>query len=392
VPSTPSNNPSAFACRVCGHALFPESLLRYAGMPKAAQYLPGAEDLIEDLGLDLEVRQCSGCGLVQLGNEPVPYFREVIRAAGFSDEMKAFRRDQFRNFIQEHTLQRKQILEVGCGRGEYLSILHELDVKATGLEYAEASVASASQHGLHVLQGFFSGDGQLLPSAPYDAFLMFSFLEHLPDPNGTLRTIRANLSEEGVGIVEVPNFDMILSKDLFSEFIGDHLFYFTQDTLKATLTRNGFEVLRCEEVWHNYILSATVRKRQKLDLSRFDTRQEQLKAELEAFINRFSPRQVAVWGAGHQALAVLALADLGGKLKYIIDSAPFKQGRFTPATHLPIVSPETLDSDPVEGIIVMAASYSDEVARILLSRHPGRFQICVLREHGLEMIESLLRT
>ena len=77
-------------CRVCGHDFFEEPLLRYENMPRAAQFLPDAESLESDKGVALEVCQCSGCGLVQISNDPVPYYKEVIRAAAFSDEMKGF--------------------------------------------------------------------------------------------------------------------------------------------------------------------------------------------------------------------------------------------------------------------------------------------------------------
>jgi hypothetical protein len=95
---------------------------------------------------------------------------------------------------------------------------------------------------------------------------------------------------------------------------------------------------------------------------------------------------VAVWGAGHQALAVLALADLGNKIAYVVDSAPFKQGRYTPATHIPIVSPEQLVENPIGAIIIMAASYSDEVARLIRKRHGNSIRVAVLRDYGLEEI------
>ena len=72
---------------------------------------------------------------------------------------------------------------------------------------------------------------------------------------------------------------MIIKNNLFSEFIGDHLFYFTRETLKNTLSRNGFEVVECENVWHNYIISATVRKRKPLNLSTFLSVQNKIKKE-----------------------------------------------------------------------------------------------------------------
>ena len=60
-------------------------------MPSAAQYLPDFYSLENDKGIEIKVCQCSKCGLVQLNNQPVHYYREVIRASGISNEMKKFR-------------------------------------------------------------------------------------------------------------------------------------------------------------------------------------------------------------------------------------------------------------------------------------------------------------
>ncbi len=82
-------------CVVCGSKFFKEPLLKYSNMPKASQFMPDEEGLKSDRGVDLEVCQCSGCGLVQLNNDPVPYYREVIRATAFSEVMQVFRMKQF---------------------------------------------------------------------------------------------------------------------------------------------------------------------------------------------------------------------------------------------------------------------------------------------------------
>ena len=66
---------------------------------------------------------------------------------------------------------------------------------------------------------------------------------NLSNINNVLRSINNNLIDDGVGLIEVPNFDMILKKSLFSEFISDHLFYFTKETLKSTLQYNGFKII-----------------------------------------------------------------------------------------------------------------------------------------------------
>jgi len=374
-------------CRVCDHALYKEPLLQYTNMPSAAQYLPNAETIESDKGVDLEVCQCSGCGLVQLSNPPVSYYKEVIRAAAISEEMKYFRIKQFSGFVEKYSLKRKKVIEIGCGRGEYLSLMQQCGADAYGLEYAETSVEHCAAGGLKVQQGFVERPEQKLPDAPFNGFFMLNYLEHLPDVNATLTGICGNLTDDGVGLVEVPNFDMIVRKRLFSEFIGDHLYYFTKRTLRSVLELNGFDVIECNEIWHDYIISVVVRKRMKTDLSHFVQQRMHLKKEIDAYIGRFPERQVAIWGAGHQALAVISLTDLAGKIKYVVDSAVFKQGKYTPATHIAIVSPDALRSDPVDAVIVMAASYSDEVAGLIQQRFNNKIDVAILRDYGLEVID-----
>lgn len=416
------------SCRICSNKFFEEPLLLYENMPAAAQYLPDAESLESDKGVDLEVCQCSGCGLVQLSNDPVPYYKEVIRAAAISEEMKDFRMKQFGSFIQKYSLKGKKVIEIGCGRGEYLSLMQQSGVDAYGLEHSEESVKQCVKNSLKVSKGFVQSSVDRLNNAPFDAFFILNFLEHLRDPNSTLIGIYNNLTDGAVGLVEVPNFDMILRKKLFSEFICDHLLYFTKETLNTTLRLNGFEIIDCKEVWYDYIISAVVRKMKhtclikaqrkmkmslrgeaeaiskieiprstrndsigdfqvkKLDISHFYRYQAQLKNEIDEYIHRFKDKKVAIWGAGHQALAVISLVNLADKIRYVVDSAVFKQGKYTPATHLPIVSPDTLELDPVDAVIVMAASYSDEVAGIIRQMFNRNINVAILRDFGLEIV------
>jgi len=373
-------------CRVCDHDFFEAPLLHFKNMPSVAQSLPDAASVKEDKGIDIEVYQCSGCGLVQLNSPPVLYYKNVIRASAFSKEMKNFRIKQFQRFVDDYCLKEKKLIEIGCGCGEYMSIMQHFGVETFGLEYSETSVSQCIQSGLNVFQGFIHTSHYRINSAPFNGFYILNFLEHLPDPNTFLTGIYNNLAENAIGLVEVPNFDMILKKNLFSEFTSDHLLYFTKETLNSLLKQNGFEIITCDDIWHDYIISSIVKKRTKLNIFHFYNYQTQLKDQLHEYIEHFSPKKVAIWGAGHQALAIISLANLADKIRYVIDSATFKQGKFTPATHIPIVSPDTIILDTVEAIIVMAASYSDEVAGIIRKSYPPNINISILRNYGLEII------
>jgi len=369
-------------CRVCRGSL--EDLLFYKNMPKAAQHLPDEIDILDEKGEDLEVLQCLGCGLVQLGNTPVPYYREVIRASAFSEEMKQFRISQFEEFVQKYNLKGEKVVEVGCGCGEYLSIMDKAGANVYGIEHSPDSVKRCLQEGFKVQNAYLDSESSALSESPFKGFYILNFLEHFPFPRESLSALYNNLEEGAIGLVEVPNFDMILRGKLFSEFISDHLLYFTKDTLNRMLSMCGFEVLECKEIWYDYIISAVVKKRKPLNISNFYEHQTRIQKDIESFINRHKHSGVAVYGAGHQSFAILSLTNLQNKVKYVIDDALFKQGKFTPATHIPIVPAKKLNLDPVGGVIIMAGGYSDEVAKKLFKNNKHSFEISILRDFGLE--------
>lgn len=360
--------------------------MQYEGSPKSAQGF--LNDLSEqDEVVNLAIYQCAKCGLIQHNLEPVAYYKEVIRAVAFSPEMGAFRLKQLGSWISRNHLQNKKILEVGCGKGEYIDLLQKAGAtKVVGLEFSERNIASAIKTGFTVQQGYLGAGFKKPENFQFDAFSIFSFLEHWPNPNEGLGILHSILGDTALGLVEVPNFELILSKGLYSEFTTDHIFYFDKKSLTFLLEKNGFEVISIESVWYDYILSAEVRKKSSLDVSNFLKIQNSVKSQLNNFIDQFELKQVAIWGAGHQALAVIAMAGIAPRVKYVVDSAPFKQGKYTPATHLPIVSPDLILKDPPKSIVIMAAGYSDEIAGLIYEKFPMIDKIAILREDRLEII------
>lgn len=371
------------ACRLCSAELG-SAILVLEGMPGAAQHLPTEDQLHSDVAQTLGIQQCTGCGLAQVDCEPVTYFREVIRAIAFSEEMRVFRKTQLESFAARFGLAGKPVLEIGSGRGEYLDLLNQAGMKSWGTEYGKASAEAAAQLGHKVQQVFPDSAGLMLDGAPFAAVFSFNFMEHWPNPRAVLQCVANNLEYSAVGLIEVPNFDMLIEKQMATEFVADHLSYFTSTTLRTALELSGFEVLELQEVWYRYILSAVVRKRSPIAAEPFKKALEAQRTRVDNFINRAGYNGVAIWGAGHQALATMGLLGLGKRIQYVVDSAPFKQGRFTPATHIPIVPPEMLDTKPVDSILIMAAGFSDEVANIIKTRWGDRFRLAILREDHLE--------
>jgi SAM-dependent methyltransferase len=351
-------------CRLCDGPLFAAPAIELKGMPKAAQYYPEAEEFAEDRGITLAVRQCSLCGLVQLHQEPVSYYKEVITAAALSPLARQTYLEQFRDFADRYGLRGKSVLEVGCGEGGVLDVLVEAGMAAVGLEASAESVAKGQSLGRRMIHGYLC-DCDLLPCAPYDAFVSLNFLEHVPRLDLMIKQIHRHMAGGAVGLITVPNLDYLLESGCYYEFVADHLSYFTAETLRFAFARNGFEVLDCRTIRNDNDILAIVRKRRPVSYAGRYGEVDALIGELRAVVARYRDRNrpVAVWGAGHRTLALLALANLS-EIACVIDSAPFKQGRFTPVLHLPIVAPDHLKTADLGLVIVMVPGlYPAEVLK-----------------------------
>lgn len=392
-------------CIVCGKALSLKPLMTLAHMPSSAQDIPGKEALGEEQGISLNLHQCETCGLVQFDCEPVAYYKDVIRSGGFSTTMVNLRRRQYRHFIDVCKLEGKKLIEVGCGQGEFLSVLSEFPVEAFGIEHRESLVRLAEEKGLSVWKQF-AGEGEVLAPAdgsvkgPYDGFLSFNYLEHQPEPVKMLRCIWNNLKDDGVGLITVPSLEYILQYDGYYELIRDHLAYYTFDTLTFAAEEAGFEVVEREMV-NRDTLSVIVRKRaavggavpagdrrppQKVDGVRLIESRAAIGREIEGLIGDLKARgrHLAIWGASHQGFTLASTTEIGGFAEYIIDSAPFKQGKYAPASHLPIVPPDHYKSSPVEAILIVAPGYTDEIASIIREKFGPNVEILVLKSNHLE--------
>lgn len=429
-------------------------------MPASAQDIPGKNELPFDCGVKLRLRQCPACGLVQFDCEPVDYYRDVIRAVGLSETMRALRRADYRHMLETYGLSGKKFIECGCGRGEFMEVLKEFPAKIYATE-ANAEFAAAAQEllgpGCHVMHTFPEDSAMPIPGAPFDCFFSFNFLEHQPDPSAMLGCMYYNLAPGGYGLITVPSFEYILKDGRYYELIRDHIANYTLSSLTALCEGCGFEILEKGLIGIGDTLRVVVRKpestsleqavhaacagifaafqkersagaemereaaaaetglsaggssvgnrtavradsvqpheqteqhlsaeaeRIPCDVSALKRNYEELRAQMAAYVERLKEKhlKLALFGAGHQGFTIAATTALCSYAEYIMDSAPFKQGKYAPASHIPIVSPAYFAEHPVDVVMVTAPGYVREITAQLRGLYPGRteLQICTI--------------
>lgn len=384
-------------CIVCGHSFQGRELLKLENMPASAQDIPDPGEADRDQGITLRLYQCRSCGLAQFDCEPVGYYRDVIRSGGYSTTMRELRTSQYRHLIETYGLEGKKFLEAGCGQGEFLDMLKDFPVKAFGVEHRKELVEKAVGRGLKVTEGFTETEDTILgQDGPYDVFLSFNFLEHQPEPGVMLECIRNNLTDSGMGLITVPSLEYILKYDGYYELIRDHIAYYTFDTLRTLLERHGFSVLE-EEVVNRDTLSVIVKKTDGagnmapkgaalIDIGGLKASLCDIPRQIQELCLKLKEegKTLAMWGAGHQGFTLAATTALKDHVRYILDSAPFKQGKVAPASHVPIVAPKEFEKDPVDVIFIAAPGYTEEIFGEIRKRFGHKVRVAALRSNQVE--------
>ena len=371
-------------CISCKGSL--HELMKIENMPASAQDIPTKEELDKDSGIEVSLCVCEDCGLVQLKNDAVYYYRDVIRAGGYSTTMEALRKIQYKHFIEFASLEGKKIIEVGCGRGEFLGMLSDFPVEGYGTEHKKDLVEIAKEAGLRVDEDFPESEDHIFKNGPFDAFMSFNFLEHQPQPRTYLKAIYNNLCDEGYGLITVPSFEYIMEQNSFYEIIPDHIAYYSFESLTHLLNICGFEVLEKEMVNRDTI-SMIVKKRKLPDICGIISKKNDIATEVAETVKKYAKNgKIAIWGASHQGFTLCATTGIADYVDCIIDSAPFKQGKYAPASHIPIISPDEARKRKLEAIIIVAPGYTNEIANIIKTTFENGIDIYTLMTDRLSRI------
>lgn len=189
-------------CRSCGAEFFKSPLLSYKNSPESAQNFISDLSSTNDLPVNLKIYQCSKCGLIQHNLQPVSYYKKVIRAVSFSKEMTDFRLQQLDDWLQKYSLKNKSILEVGSGKGEYLDLFKKIGLKKIyGLEFENNNIEYILSQGNDATQGYLEDGLEYIKGQPFDAFAIFSFMEHWPNPKLGIEVLNKFLNPDRKSVV-----------------------------------------------------------------------------------------------------------------------------------------------------------------------------------------------
>ena len=366
-------------CGTAGSSIFYES----AEVPAHSVLLMRTqEEAISYPTGDIKLAICANCGFItNTAFDPNlhDYSDRYEATQSCSPTFNAFHRRLADNLIERHDLHNRDILEIGCGQGEFLILLSELGGnRGFGFDPAYNGPAQAGDSESRVLfiTDFYS---EKYADIEADFICCKMTLEHIPDTAEFVRMVRRAVGHnlETVFFFQVPNATRILRELAFWDIYYEHCSYFSRGSLSYLFRRCGFEILNIAEEYNDQYLTIEARASDEdqvygeTDLLKSDLEHAaQFRANLPSWLRwwqgklrklREQGQRAVVWGSGSKAVEFFAALGVHDEVGYVVDINPRRQGTFLPGTGHQIVAPGFLREYDPNAVFVMNPIYCGEI-------------------------------
>ena len=184
-----------FKCRLCGSSNL-KSHLKLKNFPKAAQhFLDSIDDIDQDTPIQLDVSECLSCGLVQLENDPVDYYKDVITAASLNDKSKEKLSEEWMPIIKKYNLTSTNAVEIGSCRGDFLEVLTSLGFDVTGIENSLESCEISTKRGNKTISGYLD-EVVKKTKQTFSLVVCNNFLEHQPRTSTFIKGFKSSIKRK----------------------------------------------------------------------------------------------------------------------------------------------------------------------------------------------------
>lgn len=398
-------------CRVCkSDKLF--EFLSLGRMPIPNGFLTADELDKKEPYYPLKVCVCETCWLVQLSY--IVSSREMFKNYLYIPSTSSTMLEHFKTFakelIKKYSLSSKDlVIDIGSNDGALLGFFKEHEIKVLGVDPASNLVQVARLKGIETMDDFFTpvlaekirkekGKAKIITAT--------NVVAHIDNLHSLCQAINTVLHDDGLFVMEFPYLLDLLDKNEFDTIYHEHLSYFSFKPLNVLFEKHNLKIINIKRIpVHGGSVRIYVAKKssllnqektvlefinqeklRKLDKKStyedFTRRVSSIKRELKNYLKqlKIQGKKITGYGASAKGNVLLNYCKIGPELiNFIVDSIPYKQGRFTPGTHIPIYPENRLEKEMPDYCLLMAWNFADEILRkqIKYREKGGQFIITI---------------
>ncbi len=384
------------SCLICGNT----NLTKYLSLGRAVpanSYLTKAQLKEKEFKAPLEVYFCNNCNLAQLlhiVNRSYIYSNYAYFSSTSPMLVKHFE-DYAQEVFHRFPYQAKQlVVDIGSNDGVLLKPFKKLGARVLGIDPAKNIAKIANKQGIETIADFFGKGkvGELIKKYGKAGIITSNnTLAHTDSLHDIFEGVKELLDDKGIFVFEVQYVLDLLTHNEFDNTYHEHICFHGVKPLQYLLKMHGMEII---DVVHtdthggaimvfaahsptlfpiDKAVNQFLENEKKQGLGKLSTYQKfakrppVVKKKLTKMLwdLKKKGKKIVAYGASAKATTLLQYCNIGSDvIDYIIDDAPSKQGKFTPGTHIPIVSAETLKEKKPDYIVITAWNYAKNIMEV----------------------------
>ncbi|MFK8053403.1 MAG: methyltransferase domain-containing protein [Woeseiaceae bacterium] len=396
-------------CRFCDSDL--DHVLVDLGMSPLCQTQIQPEQLNSmEAFYPLLVHVCGSCFLVQLEEYVTPdnIFTEYAYFSSYSDSWVAHAKAYCEKVTQRLDLGTDSlVMEIASNDGYLLQHFVADNVPVLGIEPAANVAEVAREKGVRTENRFLGEQSAKELVAEYgkaDLVVGNNVLAHVPDIKDFVSGISILLAETGTVTMEFPHLIKLMELNQFDTIYHEHFSYLSWFTVSRIFEAHGMELFDVEQL-NTHGGSLRIYGRHKGagdgkktaaaleleaqekqfgvdDLGRYTTFTDQVKQTKRALLSflvdaKSNGKTVVGYGAPGKGNTLLNYCGIREDfLDYTVDRNPYKQGTYTPGTHIPILDPEEIAKTKPDYVLILPWNLRDEISE----------QMAYIREWGGQFV------
>jgi SAM-dependent methyltransferase len=384
-------------CRTCGGSDL-KKFLDLGFTPPADRFLREEQLLEAEVHYPLAVLICEHCGLAQLNyvvspdllyQQDYPYEASITRTGRIHwGEFAQTTRERFDLGSAD------LVVDIGSNVGVLLDAFKQQGVRTLGIEPAGNIARIAEKNGIETLNDFFNIDvAQTVANDKGQASVITAtnVFAHVDDLTSFMKAVDILLAPKGVLIIEAPYFTNLLEQLEYDTIYHEHLSYLSVKPLLTFFDRVGMEIFKIEQrdihggSFRLHVaragrmpISSVVNELLRLEetravhsletLDQFAKKVEQNRNDLNWLLYNLKRqgKRIAAASAPAKGMTLLNYCRLGTEtIDFVTEKSTLKIGKYTPGTHIPVVSDAELIERRPDYALLLAWNFADEIMKNL---------------------------